>query len=251
MISIATQRNGLLIRLIIAIVGLAAILLSSLLPERLYGLPLQEITRELATFVLASLLVHWIYESHLKEEIFQDVATYVIGTGNVSRSGIVDYQDNTKDIDYTDIFSAPGMITIGLHYSPRIIEDNFSLLVERARAGKHTTIIASLPNGAAIEFLKRVRGEHDHVDGNVKKIASLAKDANEQAQTENIKLMYHDDILRYSFVLSDDRVWVKLYRNSRGLSSVPGFAVSKGTHLYEFFKMDIDRLTAEAKKQER
>jgi hypothetical protein len=249
MISIATHRKGLLIRLIIAIVGLGTILLSSHLPEEVIGLPLQEITRELATFVLASLLVHWIYESHLKHEIFQDVANYVIRAGNVSRSGIVDYQENTKDIDYTDIFGAPGSLTIGLHYSPRIIEDNFDLLIERAKAGRHTTIIASLPNGAAIEFLKRVRGEHDHVDGNVKKIASLVKQANEQAGAEIISLVYHDDILRYSFVLSDDRIWVKFYRNSKGLSSVPGFAVAKGTRLYEFFKVDIDRLKAEAKKQ--
>jgi hypothetical protein len=246
MISLATYRKGLLIRLIIAIVGLGSILLSSLLPEKLIGLPLQEITRELATFVLASLLVHWIYESHLKQEIFQDVADYVLGTGNVSRSGIVDYQENTKDIDYTTVFASPGGVIIGVHYSPRIIEDNSHLLIDRAKAGKQTTIIASSPDGAAIEFLKRVRGEHDHVNGNIKKIASIVKEINKQTPAAKILLLYHDDILRYSFVLSEDRIWVKFYRNSRGLSSVPGFAVAKGTHLYEFFRSDIDRLKVAA-----
>jgi hypothetical protein len=246
MISIATSRKALLIRLVIALVGLVAILCSVLIPEKIAGLPLQEITRELATFVIASLLVHWIYESHIKHEIFQDVTDYVIKRGNVSRSGIADYCENTKDIDYSDILNKSVSVIIGLHYSPRIIEDNHHCLAQRARHGKETIIIASTPHGNAIDFLKRVRGENDHVDANVKKIYSLIREINKASAKKPVRLLYHDEVLRYSFVLTDEQVWIKLYRNSRGLSNVPGIAVSAGTRLFDFFKADIHNLKESA-----
>jgi hypothetical protein len=242
MLSIATRRKGLLIRLAIALVGVITILLSVEVPETLAGLPAREVMRELATFTLASLLVHWIYESHMKQEIFQDVTDYIVKAGNVSRSGIFDYYDDTKDIDYAQVISNSSTLIIGLHYSPRLIEDNHNALVARLKKGKDTTIIASKPHGNAVDFLKRVRAENDQIDANIKKIASLVREINANTGKRHIRLLYHDEVLRYSFVLSDDQVWIKLYRNSKGLSSVPGIAVRAGTSLFEFFKSDIDRL---------
>ena len=135
---------------------------------------------------------------------------------------------------------------IGLHYSPRIIEDNHRLLIQRAGQGKETIIIASSPHGAALNFLKRVREETDHVDGNVKKIVSLIREINKPPAKRPVRLLHHNEVLRYSFVLTDEQVWIKLYRNSRGLSNVPAFAVTAGTSLFDFFKADIERLIESA-----
>ena len=231
-----------LIRLAIALVGVVTILLSVKVPEVLAGLPAREVMRELATFTLASLLVHWIYDSHMKQEIFQDVTDYIVRAGNVSRSGISEYYDNTKDIDYTKAISNSSKLVIGLHYSPRLIEDNHNALVARAKNGKDTTIIASMPHGNAIDFLKRVRVEDAHIDADINQIASLVQDINNNAGRRRIRLLYHDEVLRYSFVLSDDQVWIKWYRNSKGTSSIPGIAVRPGTTLFDFFKSDIDTL---------
>lgn len=250
MISVATRRKGLVIRLVIALVGLSVIMCSELFPEHVAGIPAQEIMRELATFVVASLLVHWIYDTQIKHELFQDIADYVVRKGNVSRSGISDYYDNTKDIDYSALLQNSYTVTIGLHYSPRILEDNFHLLASRAQAGKKTTLIAALPKGSALKFLKSIRGEGGHIDGNVNKIRSLVDEINKVAKVK-IELLYHDEVLRYSFVLGDEQVWVKLYRNSSGMSFVPGFAVATGTKLYDFYKEDIEKLTNECPKEEK
>jgi hypothetical protein len=200
MISISTRRKALLIRLVIALVGLLAIVFSVLIPEKIAGLPVQEITRELATFVIASLLVHWIYETYMKHEILQDVTDFVIKRGNVSRSGIADYCENTKDIDYTDILSKSSCVIIGLHYAPRIIEDNFQLLAQRAGQGKETIIIASAADGHALDFLRRVRGESDHVDANIKKISSLIREINKARPKQPVRLLHHDEVLRVRLI---------------------------------------------------
>jgi len=251
MITVATRRKALLIRLAIVLVGLVTIVLSVEIPETIAGLPAREVLRELATFVIASLLVHWIYESYMKQEIFQDVTDYIVKTINVSRSGLFDYYDDTKNIDYSTIMSQSSTLIIGLHYSPRLIEDNHPLLVQRVKQGKDTVIIASSPRGNAIDFLKRVRIENDHIDANIKKITSLVREINLNQKRKHVQLLYHDEVLRYSFVLSDDQVWIKLYRNTRGLSNVPGFAVKVGTPLFEFFKADIDKLRQGAEKEPR
>jgi hypothetical protein len=223
------------------------------IPETVAGLPAREVMRELATFTIAALLVHWIYESHMRQELFHDVTDYIIKAGKVSRSGISDYYDDKKDIDYAEIIVKSSTLVIGLHYSPRLIEDNHNALIARVKNGKHTTVIASMPNGNAIDFLKRARTENEHMDANIKKIAALIREINAHATGKrHIRLLHHDEVLRYSFVLSDNQVWIKLYRNSKGISSAPGIAVTAETRLFEFFKSDIDRLKqiAEAKKRE-
>jgi hypothetical protein len=249
MLSLATRRKALIIRLLVVLFGILLLLVSSHLPADFLGLPFQEVVRELATFLLASLLVHWIYELHLKNEVYQDVVDLVIGAGSVSRSGIIDFRENTKSIDYAPLLKNSSDVVIGLHYSPRIIEDAYEHLAVRSKAGKPTTIVASAPDGAALSFLKTARKEHDHVDANLAKIKSLVERLNSQSDATPVQLLYHDQVLRYSFVCTDDLFWVKLYRNSSGMASVPGFAIKAGTDLFRFFERDVRDLLSEAKQR--
>jgi hypothetical protein len=237
MLSKATRRQGVVIQISIAFLGVLALLLSGHLPPTFLGLPLQEVVRELATFSLAALLVHWIHDTYIKREALQDILDYVIGATEVSRSGIANFQQNSKSIDYTG----------QLHYSPRLVEDVYEELKHRCHLGFETIILVSAPQGNAIKFLKTVRGEHDHVDANLAKIKALLQSLSRDLQGKPIQLYYHDQVLRYSFVVNDDLIWVKFYRNSTGMSSVPAIAIRSGTALYDFFYGDVVGLVDEAK----
>lgn len=245
MLSIATRRQGVVIRLLIAFVGVVVLLLSGYLPADLLGLPLPEVVRELATFFLAALLVHWIYDSYVRHEVLQDLLDHVIGATEVSRSGIIDFKRNSKAIDYTNLLRNRGKLVIGLHYSPRFIEDFFEELKNRTLLGLETIILASAPDGEALRFLKSARGGHDHVDANLVKIKALLEPLKKDPQAP-VQLYWHNQVLRYSFVLSDERVWVKFYRNSSGSSVVPAIAVRSGSPLYDYFSTDVAALVKEA-----
>lgn len=88
MLSLATVRKAVIIRVVMALCGAVILLLSTSFPEHFLGLPLQEVARELATFVLASLLVHWIYETHLREEVQQDVVSGNTVIDNVDSAAV-------------------------------------------------------------------------------------------------------------------------------------------------------------------
>jgi hypothetical protein len=245
MLSTATRRQGVVIRLFIAFLGVVILLLSGHLPGTFWGLPLQEVVRELATFLLAALLVHWIYDSYIRQEALQDIFNHVIGATEVSRSGITDFRQNSKSIDYKNLLRSRGIVVIGLHYSPRLIEDVYEQLKSRCELGLTTIILVSAPQGHAIEFLKTVRGEHGHVEANLTKIKALMQPLRRDSESA-IQLYYHDQVLRYSFVLNDDLVWVKFYRNSTGPSNMPAIAIRSGTTLYDFFHGDVTSLVKEA-----
>jgi len=167
-----------------------------------------------------------------------DVAQFTIGNTHVSASGICDFVVDTKRIEYKEIIDSPEELLIALHYDPRFLSDHEALLAERAARGCSTKVAILKDAGSAMNFLKNVRKETDHIPGNVLKIKSLIARLNQQAKSP-IKLFYHDNILRYSFVMGGGRIWLKFYRNSPGNHNVCGIQMRKDTPMYQFIYEDI------------
>ena len=58
----------------------------------------------------------------------------------------------------------------------------------------------------------------------------------------NVKVVEHDRVLRYSFIETEECVWIKFFTNSRGRATVPALKVKAGTPMYAFLCNDTQRL---------
>jgi hypothetical protein len=64
----------------------------------------------------------------------------------------------------------------------------------------------------------------------------------DSGKKKHVRLVFHDSVLRYSFVMTDEYVWITFFTNSSGRTMVPAFKVRAGTPLFKFFHEDIRRL---------
>jgi hypothetical protein len=244
-ISLSSKRLSLIVRLLFLVVGLVLMVASPfVLPEKLGALRITEIVTNMGAFVVATIAVQWVFDEKMRRELMSDVALHAIGNSNVARSGVCNFVDDTKQIDYSDQIQKSDTLVVGLHYSPRFVEDNFVSLRARVARSKSTIFLISA-DAEALRFLTSVRQESEHVIPNLRKIESLIGQINQNAKYK-ITVLKHNAILRYSFVLGDDYVWVKPYRNSFGMVKPPGLQVKSGSPFFEFYKQDIERLIAEA-----
>jgi hypothetical protein len=244
--SLSSRRGIKITVLVLCVVGLVLLLLGRVLPHDLAGFNLSEIASEVGGFIIATVVVHWLFDMKAREELMSDIAQFTIGNAHVSNSGICDFVDDTKAIRYKDLIESSEDLMIALHYDPRLISDHQNLLAKRVQKRNVTTKIAIIKeNGEAINFLRNVRKEADHIVPNIQKIRALIKKINVGAKSP-IKIYEHDVVLRYSFVVGGGRIWLKFYRNSLGTHNVCGIQIRKSTPMYDFVKGDIDQLFAEA-----
>jgi len=112
---------------------------------------------------------------------------------------------------------------------------------KRAATKKNTTIMLMDENSAAARHLKESKIGIAGVGGDVSRIRKLIDEA-AQGGTRYICIKIHDKVLRYSFILTEESIWIKFYTNSPGRVAVPALKVRAGTPLYDFFDVDIRRL---------
>ena len=74
---------------------------------------------------------------------------------------------------------------------------------------------------------------------NVTEIATLVSEID---PSHRIRLLYHDRVMRYSFIGTNEYLWVKFFTNSPHRAVVPALKIRAGTPLFEFFRQDIQRL---------
>jgi len=138
-------------------------------------------------------------------------------------------------------------IVIGEHYSARIFEDYAPQIRERLRLGYETTVLLVKPQSIAADYLKASGSGHGGISANLEKIRTIVVSPQAGPGTRpkangGLAVKWHGRVLRYSFVMSEDAVWVRLFTNSEGFSLVPAFCVERSTPLYEFFLTDITKL---------
>lgn len=64
----------------------------------------------------------------------------------------------------------------------------------------------------------------------------------EFSSSEFLKVFKHDRVLRYTFIKTDQTIWVRFFTNSKGYSIVPAIKIETGSSMFEFFEKDISRL---------
>ena len=234
---------------VFVITGLLLVLIGTNVPDlRWLGLDWNYFFSNLGLYVAVVVALQWIYDQNTRRDLLMEVTQAAISNTNVARSGIDDYIERTRDINYQRMFSNSQSVTIGFHHNPRIVDQYITELEERIRLGQKTAVLVSNPDGRAISYLSEIEDESDHLRSDIRKILRKLSALNQTNDGEApIKVKLHDTILRYSFVYSIEGVWIKPYRNSSGRATTPGIFVRSGSSLYEFYKRDILELWEEAK----
>jgi hypothetical protein len=177
------------------------------------------------------------FETLLRKEMLKEIATTALGNARIHDSGLVDCILNSKEILDANLWRASQQLIIGLHYSPAFLERIHSILKERCASGKSTKIYIVAPESVAADYLTKSRSRIPDVGANIKSIQSLTEACG--PNRNNIELYYHQRVLRYVFVYTEQSIWIHFYTNSEAKTEVPAFKVETGTPLFKFFESDI------------
>ncbi len=232
-------------RLILVSLGLALIVLGNTFDYRLLKVNVAELLAHVGALLLIVGLLHWIFETSMRQQLIRELFDSVVGAGRVSTSGITDFCHNSRSVDYTAMVTSTRRLIIGEHYSSRFFEDYAPQIRERLQHGLETTALLLRPDSDAAQYLRASGSGHGAIKDNLNKIRDLVADTGRGPGAvlgTQLQVKWHSRVLRYSFVLSDDAVWVRFFTNSEGFSLVPAFCVGKATPLYDFFVTDITRL---------
>ena len=181
----------------------------------------------------------------LRRELLREVANAVIGSERVVASGLIDWLEDSRKVSDEEHWRRSTNLTVGIQYSPKFLDDYHAVVRARCVAGLDTTVLVLKPDGDAASYLRTTRTGQANVAGNVARIRELANEAETDTQG-NVKVVEHDRILRYSFIETEEYIWIKFFTNSRGRATVPALKVKAGTPMYEFVCNDTRGLMRNA-----
>jgi hypothetical protein len=238
-------------RLILVVSGLTLILVGNAFDYHILKINLAELLAHVGALLLIVGLLHWIFDTSIRRQLTQEIFESVVGAGRTSSSGIIDVNHNSREVTYEKIIKSAKRLIIGEHYSSRFFEDYAPHIRERLARGGETIALLLKPETSAARYLRESRSGHGAVSEQIRKIheiTNISDSGHNKASgaTAGFHIKWHKRVLRYSFVMSDDLVWVRFFTNSEGYSLVPAVCVSRGTPLYEFFLTDVTRLLEQA-----
>jgi hypothetical protein len=204
---------------------------------------LDRLMAEVGALILVVGILHWAFEFGLRKVMLSEVAGTVVGSAHLHDSGLESCDMNSRHVDESAHWSQSSNLTIGYQYSPSFFKEFHEVLRQRCKRGLPTTVTILRANGAAARYLHDSTTGKPTVEQSVAEIGALLHEIN--AGAKGCTLLFHDRVLRYSFIQTDENVWIKFYANSAARATVPAFKVRADTPLYNFFADDIKRLLME------
>lgn len=227
---------------ILAIVGLACIPVANAFHLVILKIPVDHLLAEVGALLLVVGILHWFFELGLRKETIREVVATISGNTRLHDAGLVSCLINSREVNDTDEWRNAANLVVGVQYSPKFFKDFHRIIQERSAAGRPTKAILLTPGGAAETYLRATGTGSPRVRNCVEDIKQLLEDADAEASSPKTSVVQHDRVLRYSFIQTDDFIWVKLFANSPDRAEVPAFKVRAGTPLYRFFSQDTERL---------
>jgi hypothetical protein len=229
------------IKLILGFVGVLLIAVSTTFHFAFLKVEIDHLLAEIGALLLVLGFLHVMFELRLREGMLKQVSAAVLGNERLHESRLADCLTNSREVKDPGHWEAANSLIVGLQYSPRFIEDFHSVIEKRAAAKKYTTILLMEENSAAARYLKESKTGIADVVGGVSRIRQLVDEA-AKGKARYILIKTHDRVLRYSFIRTEESIWIKFYTNSNARVTVPALKVRVGTPLYNFFDADIKRL---------
>ena len=231
--------------LILCIVGLSCLLGAQAFHFTLLKVSLDHLLAEVGALLLVVGVLHSQFEMKIRNEMLKEVADSVLGNTHLYDSGLSDWRKDSKTVNEADHWGRSPVLRIGVQYSSKFADDFHAVLESRCKADLDTTFLVLTPDGKGAAYLKGTNTGFADVKGGVERIKALALEA-EAGVHGRVRVLMHDRILRYSFIQTDEAVWVKFFTNSKAKATVPAFRFRAGTPMYEFVLRDIQHLEMEA-----
>jgi hypothetical protein len=236
---IARHRSW-IIFLSLFVVGSVLIGVSNTFHHEWLKVQLDRLIAEVGALILVVGILHWAFEYGLRKAMLSKVASTVVGSAHLHESGLDSCNMNARHVDESAHWSQSANLTIGYQYSPSFFKEIHEVLRQRCRRGLPTTVSILRANGAAARYLHDSTTGNPAIEQSVAEIVALLSEIN--AGTKGCTLLFHDRVLRYSFIQTDEHIWIKFYANSAARATVPAFKVRADTPLFSFFSGDIKRL---------
>lgn len=224
-----------ILTLVLVILGSLIIALANTFHLEILKIKIDQLLAELGAIILVVCLLHWLYELVLRKEMLREVSESVTGNIHLHDMGLADCTMNSKTVNDREYWRRAPVLTIGVLYSPKFFKDNHDIIKTRQENKLPTKAIILSPTGSVAKLFDETK------KGSIK-IDDCIDEIREMFEGELNKIRYHNSILRYSFILTNEYIWVKLYTNSPERTEVPALKVRAGTPLYAFFENDIARL---------
>ena len=210
---------------------------------------LDRLVAETGALLLVVGVLHWLFELGLRKEMLREVAGTIVGNTLLHDSGLETCSMNSRQLDERVHWSRSANLTIGRQYSPKFFKDFFEVLKERCEQGLPTTVTVLRPDGVAARYLQESKTGNPAVVEFAEEITSLLGQV-DTGSKKCIHLLFHDRVLRYSFIQTDECIWITFFTNSPERATVPAFKVRAGTPLFEFFAEDAKRLLEHSREAE-
>jgi hypothetical protein len=241
MLGTIAKHRSVIITLVVVILGLVLIGVSQTFEFEWAKVQLDRLVAEAGALLLVVGILHWFFELGLRREMLREVAATVAGSNLLHVNGLETCNMNSRQVDDRVHWSRSATLTIGRQYSTRFFKDFHDVLTERCTQGRPTNVTVLRAEGTAARYLQESQSVNPMVKECTQEISNLLGQI-DSGKKKHVRLLFHDSVLRYSFVMTDEYVWITFFTNSSGRTMVPAFKVRAGTPLFKFFQEDIKRL---------
>jgi hypothetical protein len=206
-----------------------------------FKVELDRLIAEIGALFLIVGVLHLFFDLGLRDEMLREVARTVTGSTILHDAGLESCSMNSRQVEDRVHWARCSILIIGRLYSTRFLKDFNELIKERCELGLPTVVTVLAADGSAAKYLQDPGIGAGTVQKSAEETAILLADIDRGAK-KHIRLSFHDRIMRYSFIQTNEYIWITFYRNSPGRATVPSFKVRAGTPLYDFFNEDIQKL---------
>ena len=201
------------VRLILVVVGLALIAAANTFHFTILKVPLDQVVAEVGALIMILGVLHFLFDIRMRQEMLREVVGSVLDNQRIHDSGVSDCLVNSRQVNEAVHWERAENLTVGIQYSSKFFEDFHEVLKSRCAAGKETTILALEPESDATRYLKGTRTGVANVAEGLKRIRASLDEAS-ASSGHSVPLLRHDRVLRYSFIRTEEAVWIKFLRTA-------------------------------------
>lgn len=206
-------------------------------------------------FLIAATLISPIYDFVVKASLHEEVGRFVLGINNSAVLNIRSFYiprkaQSAPTSEYKSQVDAAirdsHRLEIVANHSLGIFSHYSEAFSKRSGAGKSTALVLIERGNRAEKYIDAE--VEDYGDKSAKALYANSKE--NAAAISNIELRfgvtprYHNRVLRYEFMRSDNVIWVAPYLNTNREARPPWLVVTTGSDLYDFYDNDISAFFA-------
>jgi hypothetical protein len=226
----------------IAILGLLLILVANGFQFSVLKIQIDGVLANIGALFLFVGTVEWLFEETARRELIYEIFRSMRGDDSMQRSGLMDCMVHSRTLSEPEEWVKAKTLSVGIHYSPRFIEDHLDIIKERIRDKKKTIIChVGVPTPAS-NYLKESESGLSEIKSRLETLKTIVR--NELQDSPYVEFVEHDRVLRYMFIYTEFGIWIKFFTNSKGRAKVPAIKIASHTPLFSFFENDIRNLGA-------